>query len=440
MDLIIENANIITMDERDTVLSGSVLVENGIIKAIGKIEGVKKNDLPAKLIDAEGAFLLPGFVQTHVHTGQTLFRGMADDVELLDWLSKYIWPMEAAHNEKSVYESARLSILEMVLSGTTTFLDIGLVRHTESIFKALDESGIRGIVCKMLMDKSGSKAIPGEDIRDSENEIRSLFTKFHNSSDGRLMLGIGPRFALSMSEESLIRSAELARELSLIITTHSSENINEIIEVRKRYNDSNISFLNRCGISGKNAIIAHCIWLENRDYEILKETGTSVAHCPTANLKLASGFARVPEMLDYGINVTLGADGAPCNNNLNLLNEIRLSALIHKPRVGPKKMDAKTVLKMATIYGARALGLENKIGSLEIGKRADMILISNKAAHINPYNNPYSAIVYSSCVSDIRYVIVGGEIICKDGIHYLWDTDEVVMKADEEKRRLIKRL
>ncbi len=438
MDLIIENANIITMDDKETLLSGSVLVEDGIIKSVGK-NPKRRNKAVYQVIDAEGGFLLPGFVQTHIHTGQTLFRGMADDLELLDWLSKYIWPLEAAHSEKSVYASARLSMLEMISSGTTTFLDIGLVHHTEAIFRALSESGMRGIVCKMLMDKSSGK-IPGEDISESEKEIRYLYSAYHNSENGRMMLGIGPRFALSLREDSLVRSAGIAKELGLIITTHSSENIREITAVKDRFGDSNIAFLNRCGILGNNSVIAHCIWLEKKDFDILKETKTSVAHCPSANLKLASGFARVPEMLDYGINVTLGADGAPCNNNLNILNEIRLAALIHKPRVGPKKMDAKTVLKMATICGAKALGLGGQIGSIEAGKKADMVIIDNRGPHMNPVDNPYSAVVYSSDLSDVRYVISDGRVIYKEGRHYLWDREEIVRKAVSEKREVLKRL
>lgn len=439
MGLIIENANIITMDKDESVLWGSVLVEDGIIKSISKKIGVSKNKT-YRIIDAEGSFLLPGFVQTHIHTGQTLFRGMADDVELLDWLSRYIWPLEAAHNERSVYESARLSILEMIVSGTTTFLDIGLLYHTEAIFKALAESGIRGIICKMLMDEDKSNNIPYEDINDSERDIRDLYNKYHGKCDGRMMLGIGPRFALSLKRESLIRSGDLARELNVLLTTHSSENLKEIIAVKNRFGDSNISFLHQCGILGKNSVIAHCVWLEKKDFDILKNTGTSVAHCPSANLKLASGYAKVPEMMDYGINVTLGSDGAPCNNNLSILNEIRLASLIHKPRVGPKKMDAKTILKMATIFGAKALGLDKEIGSIEIGKKADMIIIGNRGVHMNPIDNPYSAIVYSSHESDVWCVICDGEVVYKDGRHYLWDKEEVIKKAIEERKRIIKRL
>lgn len=439
MDLIIENANIITMDSGDNVLYGSILIENGVIKSIGRIN---RSSLKAtcEVIDAKGSFVLPGFIQTHIHTGQTLFRGMADDMELLDWLSRHIWPYEAAHNKESVYASAQISMLEMIASGTTTFLDIGLVHNVESIFRALKESGLRGVVCKMLMDKKGHPDGLGEDMTESEAEIRYLFNKYHKTENGRLMLGIGPRFALSVGEESLIKSADIARELNLIITTHSSENVKEVITVKELFKTSNIAFLHRCGLLNKNSVIAHCIWLEKGDFELLRDSGTSVAHCPSANLKLASGFARVSEMLDYDINVTLGADGAPCNNNLNMLIEMRLAALIHKPRVGPKKLDAKTILKMATINGAKALGLDSEIGSIEVGKKADLILVGNGSPHMNPVENPYSAIVYSSDSSDIECVIVDGKIIYRDGRHYCWEIEEVVRKAKEEKRKLLKRL
>ncbi|MGC8928161.1 MAG: amidohydrolase family protein [Myxococcota bacterium] len=427
------------MDSTDTVLNGSILIKDGIIKSIGRInkKGIKST---CEVIDAEGAFVLPGFIQTHIHTGQTLFRGMADDLDLLEWLSKHIWRYEAAHNKESVYASARLSILEMISSGTTTFLDIGLVHNVESIFMALKESGARGVVCKMLMDSKGHPEGLGEDITKSESEIRYLFPEYHRSEGGRLMLGIGPRFALSVSKESLIRASGLAKELGLIITTHSSENIREVMMVKDLFNDSNIAYLYKCGLLNKNSIIAHCIWLERGDYDLLRDTQTSVAHCPSANLKLASGFARIPEMLESGINVTLGADGAPCNNNLNMLTEMRIAALIHKPRVGPKKMDAKSILKMATINGAKALGLDDEIGSIEIGKKADLIVIRNDSPHMNPFDNPYSAIVYSSDRSDVSYVIVDGRIIYRDGWHFQWDRDEVVKRAVEEKKKLLKRL
>lgn len=439
MDLIITNANILTLDDEDRILFGSVLVEDGIIKEIGRVRTDKKKKV-YRVLDAEGAFLLPGFVQTHVHTGQTLFRGMADDVELLDWLNKYIWPLEAAHNERSVYESARLSILEMIASGTTTFLDIGLVHNTESILRALSESGARGVICKMLMDGDGIPKGLAQDNSESLSEIRFLKEKYHRGCNGRIMIGVGPRFALSSRERSLVEAAEFARGEGLIITTHSSENIKEVISIRDRFGLSNIAFLNKCGVLGENSVIAHCIWLEPSDLEILKDSGTSVAHCPSANLKLASGFARVPEMLKYGIEVTLGADGAPCNNNLNMFNELRLAALIHKPRTGPVNMNAKTVLRMATIGGARALGLDSEIGSIEIGKRADLIVVNNRGIHTNPVDNIYSTIVYSSMGSDVSCVVVDGNIIYQNGTHYLWDLDEIVRKSNEEKGRLLKRL
>jgi cytosine/adenosine deaminase-related metal-dependent hydrolase len=438
MDLIITNANILTLDDEDRILFGSVLVEDGIIKEVGRVRTDKKKVY--RILDAEGSFLLPGFVQTHIHTGQTLFRGMADDVDLMDWLTKYIWPMEAAHDESSVYESARLSILEMIASGTTTFLDIGLVHNTHSILRALKESGARGIVCKMLMDGDGIPSELAEDNKVSLSEIASLKREYHGSENGRIRIGVGPRFALSSKEGSLIEAAEFAREEELIITTHSSENIREVLSIKDRFGVSNIAFLNRCGVLGENSVIAHCIWLEPSDFELLRDSGTSVAHCPSANLKLASGFARVPEMLRYGIKVTLGADGAPCNNNLNMFNEMRLAALIHKPRTGPLNMDAKTILKMATIGGARALGLESEIGSIEVGKRGDLIVVNSKSPHMSPADNPYSSIVYSSMASDVLCVVVNGEVIYQNGRHYLWDEEEVVRRANEEKRRLLKRL
>lgn len=439
MDLLIKNANIIALDDQDSIVEGSVYIRDGIISAIGRVEKAIKS--VCKVIDAEGGFLLPGFVQTHVHTGQTLFRGMADDVDLLTWLSRYIWPLEAAHNSSSVYASARLSMLEMLSSGTTTYMDMGLVKNLDFIVKAAEESGMRAVIAKMLMDSGeGLPSSLVESLSVSEAEVRGLVKNYHAKGDNRIRIALGPRFALSSKRESLIRASEIARDLGIMITTHSSENIKEILAVRDISGRSNIAYLDECGIIDRNSVIAHCIWLQKEDFSILKERGASVAHCPSANMKLASGFARIPEMMDYGINVSLGADGAPCNNNLSILREIRHSALIHKPRTGPKKMDAKTVLKMATIYGAKALGMEKEIGSIELGKKADLIIINRNSVHVNPVDNPYSAVVYSAQEADIKCVIIDGRVVLKDGRHYLWDTEEVVVRADEEKRRLLRRV
>lgn len=439
MDLLIKNANIITLDDQDSVVEGSVYVKDGIISAIGRAEKAIKS--VCRVIDAEGGFLLPGFVQTHVHTGQTLFRGMADDADLLTWLSRYIWPLEAAHNSASVYASARLSMLEMLSSGTTTYMDMGLVKNVDLIVKAAEESGMRAVIAKMLMDSGeGLPRSLKESLSASEAEVRGLVKNYHGKGDSRIRIALGPRFALSSKRESLIRASEIARELGIMITTHSSENIKEILAVRDISGRSNIAYLDECGIIGRNSVIAHCIWLQKEDLSILKEKSASVAHCPSANMKLASGFARIPEMMDYGINVSLGADGAPCNNNLSILREMRHSALIHKPRTGPKKMDAKTVLKMATIYGAKALGMEKEIGSIELGKKADLIIINRNSPHLNPVDNPYSAVVYSAQEADINCVIIDGKVVLKDGRHYLWDTEEVVVRAREEKRRLLMRV
>jgi 5-methylthioadenosine/S-adenosylhomocysteine deaminase len=416
------NATIFTQDSKRRVVQGHLRIVDGRIAAIG---AGKPRKLPrgAETIDATGLTILPGFVQAHVHLCQTLFRNQADDLELLDWLSKRIWVMEAAHTKETLNASALLGIHELLSSGTTCILDMGTVRHTEAIFDAVRESGIRASVGKCLMDHPTTTPEGlREPTRDALAEASALYEEWHGRENDRIRVSYAPRFVISCTERLLTEVARLAREQKALIHTHASENLKEIQMVKSLVHCENVEYLHQLGLTSPNLVLAHCIWLKPNEKDILKRTGTHVVHCPSSNMKLASGLAHVPEMRAQGINVALGADGAPCNNNLSMFQEMRMAALIHKPGAGPKAMRAQEVLDMATRDGAKALGWWDDIGSIEVGKKADLVALDlrclNNTVPAGKELDPEaiaSSVVYSSQPEHVRMTWVDGRVLYRNG-------------------------
>ncbi len=417
----ITNGILFTQDKKRRALRANLQIVDGRIAAITTKSPKKHKGVT--VIDAQGLTILPGFVQAHIHLCQTLFRNQADDMELLDWLAKRIWIYEAAHTEETLYTSALMGIHELLSSGTTCILDMGTVRHTESIFEAVRESGIRASVGKCLMDHP--KTTPEglrEPTRDAIAEARMLFDQWNGRENDRIRVSYAPRFVISCTENLLTEVARLSHEQQAVIHTHASENLKEIEMVKKLVQCENVEYLHQLGMTSNRLVLAHCIWLKPNEKKILENTGTHIVHCPSSNMKLASGFARVPELLKRGINVALGADGAPCNNNLNIFQEMLLAALIHKPGAGPKAMRAQEVLDMATLRGAQALGWQEDIGSIEVGKKADLVALNlNTVRNTVPAGqemNPEaiaSSIVYSTSPSEVRWTMVDGKLVFKDG-------------------------
>jgi len=433
--ILIKDATVLTVDGGDSVFEGDVLVEQGRISSIGG--SLARPDTSCDVIEARGFVLLPGFVQTHIHLCQTLFRGAADDLALIDWLKKRIWPMEAAHTEESIYASARLGIAELIQGGTTCALTMETVRHTESVFAAVEESGFRATVGKCMMDKGSS--VPTNLLEETEasiSESLALLERWHNRADGRIRYCFAPRFAVSCTRELLERVARLSREHRVMVHTHASENKDEIEIVERETGLQNIHYLNEVGLAGSNVVLAHCVHVEDTELEVLTKTHTHVAHCPSSNLKLGSGIARIPEMIERGISVSLGADGAPCNNRLDMFTEMRTAALLQKAIHGAETMPALSMLRMATIDGARALGLEKEIGSVEVGKRADLILINLNRLHAVPHPDPISTIVYAAEASDVETVLIDGRVVMRERQLLTLDEHEVIHSAREYAQQL----
>jgi cytosine/adenosine deaminase-related metal-dependent hydrolase len=432
----IDNSLVLTMVEGSDPIRTSVLVEGSRITGIG-------DDLPDadRTIDGEGAVLLPSFVQTHIHLCQTLFRNLADDLELLDWLRLRIWPMEASLTAESMRAAADLGLAELIGGGTTTILDMGSVEHTDSIGEAVEAAGSRAFIGKAMMDRGDD--VPAAMLEDTKRSLRSsldLHDRWHGAADGRVGYAFAPRFGPSCSVELLREVSAICAERDLIIHTHCAESLSEIDIVVKEHGKSNVAHFRDCGIAGSRTVMAHMIHLDAADMDIVSATGTAVAHCPSSNLKLASGIAPIPEYLRRGITVSLGADGAPCNNRLDAFSEMRLAGLLHKPRFGATAMPARTVLEMATRFGAEALGLGDQIGTIEAGKRADLLLLRLDRPFNGVVGDPFAQIVYTASRENVVDVWCDGRQLVRDGRLTTFDESEVVATAREAASAVLRRL
>jgi 5-methylthioadenosine/S-adenosylhomocysteine deaminase len=432
--ILLRGGTIVTMDARRRTLRADLLVREGRIEAIGPRLRAPRG---ATIIDCAGKAVIPGLVQAHVHLCQVLFRNRADGLSLLDWLSRRIWPFEAAHDARSLGFSARLGLAELLLGGTTAILDMATVRHTEAVLEAAVASGIRYTGGKCLMD---SKAGPlGEETEAALLETERLGRKWHGR--GLIRWALCPRFALSCSKPMLREVARLSEENGWLVHTHASENLGEVKLVREQTGLDNVSYLASVGLEGPRTVLAHCVHLKGAEMRSMARAGTHAVHCPGANLKLASGIARVPELLKAGVNVALGGDGAPCNNTLDAFHEMRLAATLHLPRSGPRAMPPSEVVAMATIRGAKALGLEDEIGSLETGKRADIAVVDLAGPHCQPAgDDPHATLVYCARASDVTDVIVDGRVIVQNRELLTLDARKLAAGAGSEFQRVLSRV
>jgi 5-methylthioadenosine/S-adenosylhomocysteine deaminase len=434
--VLIKNATLVTMNAQDSVIAGNLLVQDGFIAGVGDVGGGDDlvTDAVSEVIDARGCAVLPGFVQTHIHLCQTLFRGAADDLSLIDWLKKRVWPMESAHTPTSVRVSAQLGIAELIKGGTTCALTMETVNHTDEAFRVIEETGFRATVGKCMMDKGDDvPAALHEETHNSIKESLALLERWHGRANKRIRYCFAPRFAVSCTKELLQEVSRLSRERGVMVHTHASENSTEIEMVERETGQRNVHYLDSLGLCAPHVALAHCVHVDDAELEILQRTGTHVAHCPSSNLKLGSGIARVSEMLERGISVSLGADGAPCNNRLDMFTEMRTAALLQKILCGTESLNAHRALRLATMDGAGALGLEKEIGSLETGKRADLIVLDLNNLHTSPQSlDVASTIVYAAQASDVRTVIVDGEILMRERELTTLDEQQVINDANRE--------
>ncbi len=433
--ILIKNGLLVTMDENKRIFRGNLFIEDGVLREVGT-----QRTYADQVIQADGRIVMPGFIQTHIHLCQVLFRGLADDVDVVDWLKQRIWPFESAHDEQSIHASADLGIAELIAGGTTTALSMETTRHTDGVFSSAMENGFRLIAGNAMMDTTEpGTEMQGLSTEESMAESKRLYRQWHGQGGGTIQYAVMPRGARNCSPRLVEMARRFAEENGLLFHTHVSENGPLSARLVRETGMSDMELLESQQVANERLVIAHGIWLSDHDREIVRRRGVKIAHCPSANMKLASGFCKAPEMAAEGICISLGADGAPCNNNLDMLNEMRLASLIHKPRCGPKSMNAYQILEMATINGARCLGMDDKIGSLTPGKLADVILLDRNGLHSSPDQGvPVdSQIVYSLRSSDVDTTIIGGKVLYLHKQFTNIDMNKVLATAQKQARRAL---
>jgi len=435
--VVVAGGTVVTMNEGREVVQADVA-----IGADGAIAGLLAPGAPrpagVRVIDATGCLVVPGLVQAHLHLCQSLFRGLSEERPLLAWLRERIWPLEAAHDASSLRASARLGMAELLRSGTTALLDMGTVHHTEQLFLAAEESGIRYTGGQALMDR-GEGVPPGlmQPTEEALAESDALFARWDGAAGGRLRYAYTPRFILSCSGALLEAVTDRARRLGARVHTHASEQEVELAVVRAEIGRGDLEYFAEIGLTGPWLVLAHCVWLEQAGIDEIARSGTHVTHCPASNLKLASGLAPVRALLDRGVNVALGADGAACSNLIDGWRQVWLAALVASARDGAGALSARETFELATLGGARALGLGDQIGSIEPGKRADLLVVDARA-HL-PNGDVYTTLVYSCRGSDVRTVLVDGTPVVEDGRLLTLDAEAVRQEAIVARDALVRR-
>jgi 5-methylthioadenosine/S-adenosylhomocysteine deaminase len=424
-DYLIKDCAILTLDKNLRIIEkGFIALKGSKIELIGEISSLPPKSSAEKIIEAENTLAMPGLINAHTHAAMVYFRGLADDIPLKEWLEKHIWPAEAKFvSPNFIREAVKLAALEMIKSGTTAFCDMYFAEDVAA--ESLKELGIRAFLGEGILD------FPTP-ITKSPQESMERIEKFAFDYKGDELITpvVAPHAPYTCSEETLKKAASLAEKLSLPLHIHLAEEEWEVEKFKKEKGMTPIAYLESIGFLGSNLSAAHVNWIDGNDIETLEKTKTSVVHNPESNMKLATGISPVPEMLKNGVNVALGTDGAASNNNLDMFGEMATAARLHKiAQKDPQAITALDVIKMATLGGAQALGAEEEIGSLEKGKRADIILINLRKAHLTPIYNFYSHLVYSAISSDVDTVIINGRVVMRNRKVLTADEEEILEKA-----------
>lgn len=447
--ILIKNGYIITLGKkREIIADGSLYIENDKIIEVGKSEDLKTHKAEL-VIDAKNKIVMPGLIDTHTHLAQALIRGCADDVSLVDWLKKYVWVLQGNFTKDDGRVSAELCMAEMIRTGTTSFIECMI--HTrygfDGIAKAVERAGMRGALSKIIMDSTGYAdsadiMYPGmvEDADACLKETDEMYNKWHGKADGRIQVWYGLRSLGAVTSELFKDVARRTREKQTRMTMHLGEVVDDVRYVKENYGTNLTTFARNHDLLGPEMVFAHGIHFEDSELKVLAESKSNISHCPASNMKLASGFAKVPQMLKAGVPVSLGCDGGPSNNTYDMIREMRLAALIHKSYVDdPLVVTAEQAIEMATLGGAVAMGIDDKVGSLEQGKIADVILINLHELGLTPHTNPVSNLVYSGSGDYVDTVIVNGRILMQDKHLLTLDEDAVMRNAREHSAALMER-
>jgi 5-methylthioadenosine/S-adenosylhomocysteine deaminase len=446
MNTLIHNGTIITMSRKGKIRDGAIAVENNRITDVGKtIELKKKYRRGYERINAEGKVVIPGLVNTHQHAAMSLLRGYADDLPLNDWLEKWIWPIEKQMTARDIMVGASLTAAESIMGGTTTVNTMYHYTPNENEAKAFAEAGLRGVVghvCFSWRKNEDKKA------------MEDLAKKWHNKANGLIRVSVDPHSPYTVDSEYMKELKETSEELSkkygsekapIIWHTHIAETGDEKEKIRKAFNvrlkRGVMEYLDSLGVLDQHVVAAHCTALTDRDIAIMKKRNVKASHNPASNLKLASGVSPVPKMLRKGVTVSLGTDSPCSNNNADMFEVMKTTALLHKGiNKNPTLMPAKQVLKMATIEGAKALSWENEIGSIQVGKKADLAIINFRKPHLYPLYNETSHLIYAAKSTDVETVIINGKIVMENRQLTTVNIEKIMDMAEKAKERLLRRL
>ena len=423
MSILIKNGHVI-YGENLEVVKADVLIEGNAIVKVEK--GI--NEPADTVIDAAGKVVSPGFVNLHTHSPMGLLRGLADDLPLMEWLEKHIWPKEAKLTREHIKVGAYLGALEMIKTGTTAFLDMYF--QMDAVAEATLEAGLRGYLSYGMIDL-GDPERTEKELKEALREMKAI----EGLNSERIHFVFGPHAPYTCSIALLKEVRRLANEHGKLITIHVAETMAELGKIQESYGKSPVVLLDEIGFFGSDVIIAHGVWLDSRDIQILARNGVTVAHNPASNMKLASGVMPLQRLLNAGVNVGLGTDGSASNNNLDMLEEMKLAALLHKVHtLDPTVADAKTVFRMATINGAKALRLN--AGVIKPGYLADVVILDFDRPHLRPMNDVVSHIVYSANGNDVETTIVDGRILMLDGEVLTLDEDRILDEAEKTIKEL----
>jgi 5-methylthioadenosine/S-adenosylhomocysteine deaminase len=429
IDLIITGGTVITMNDRNDVYPGGAIAVNAdTIVAVGPQADILARFQPRKKLSYGDDIILPGLVNAHTHAAMTCFRGLADDLPLEIWLNEHIFPAERHICRDLVYWGTKLAVAEMLLSGTTTFCDMYL--FADAVAQASREAGMRAVVGEVLYD------FPSTNYGSPENGLKFTETLLQTWKDDPLIeVAVQPHAVYTCSPALLSRCGELAARYEARLILHLAETHQEVADCQERYGASPVAHLHALNLLNRRLVADHGVVLSQADQELLADTGASVVHCPESNMKLASGVAPVVELLAKGVNVALGTDGCASNNNLDMLQEMDTAAKLHKVHhLDPTVMAAPTVLGLATRGGARALNLHHRLGSLEPGKQADIIVIDGDQPHLVPLYNPFSQLVYAATGADVRTVVLAGRVVMEERRLLTLDVAEAMARVREYAR------
>jgi len=447
LSILIQNGTILTLDKNNRIIkNGSVFIDEGKIIDIGKKDEIIKKHKPEKILDAKWKLVMPGFINAHTHMVYGLMRGLGSDLVLLEWLRKFTWPCLANMNENDAYYACLLGCIENIKSGITCVVENYYMAkdkksNIDKVAEALIESGIRAFIMRGYHDKEFM--IPEsfiESIEEVKNEYLRIIKKWHNAANGRIKVWISPVNLLFCTFESIIAMKELMEEFKIGMHTHVAESKQEVAYIRKEYRKGYVEVFDELGVLGPKFHSVHSIWLSDKEIALLSKHNASVIHNPVSNMYLASGIAPINKMLKNKVCIALGTDASNCNNSQDMIETMKIAACLQKVySLDPTALTANQVIRMATINGAKALGLENEIGSIEVGKKADIVLIDMKKPHTVPVHDPIANLVYSASRQDVETVIIDGKIVMENRIIKGINETEIIEKAQRVAEDLVKR-